>query len=321
MAPRFPFAHYVDLVEAVLAAGITSKSARKNANDLCACAFDCAREIVKKDLLADRTIPNWDALYWGFPDCHNWRLKHGDLFQARWPEAVAQANACAELRARIKAAPLVEKPKRQPTKRELDKAAKAMTCQICGRAIFAELGRIAHHGYERPGHGWQTASCYGALRLPYEVSRDAIMEIIPRLQADIARMREALRAVTLEHSPVTAYARKRALNDRFKFVEVSFSVTRETLPFALYFAPSAFEGPRMTFRHNGGLRPDGTWTTYDGRECDVWEVLKTADLASRALRIENVQAMLAEMKRRRDAWKLTYTWDAGAKKWRLATDA
>jgi hypothetical protein len=46
------------------------------------------------------------------------------------------------------------------------------TCQICGRAILANTGRIAHHGYRRPYHrsGIQTRSCAGARGLPYEVS-------------------------------------------------------------------------------------------------------------------------------------------------------
>lgn len=48
------------------------------------------------------------------------------------------------------------------------------TCQICGRPIKSASGLIAHHGYKRPGDGWQTRSCAGARHLPYEVSRDYI---------------------------------------------------------------------------------------------------------------------------------------------------
>jgi hypothetical protein len=58
--------------------------------------------------------------------------------------------------------------------REAAKARKAKTCQICGRAIHAAKGVIAHHGYERPAHGWQTSSCYGARHAPFEVSRDTL---------------------------------------------------------------------------------------------------------------------------------------------------
>lgn len=56
------------------------------------------------------------------------------------------------------------------------------TCQICGRAICSAKGVIAHHGYRRPGDGFQTASCEGARHLPYEVSCDAIPPYIKRLE-------------------------------------------------------------------------------------------------------------------------------------------
>lgn len=51
-------------------------------------------------------------------------------------------------------------------------------CQICGRPIKATQGPIAHHGYQRPGWGWQSASCLGARYLPYEQNRDRIPQVI-----------------------------------------------------------------------------------------------------------------------------------------------
>lgn len=54
-------------------------------------------------------------------------------------------------------------------------------CQICGRAIKAKRGRIAHHGYTRPGHGWQTSSCRGARHYPYDVAHNALDAEITRL--------------------------------------------------------------------------------------------------------------------------------------------
>jgi len=62
------------------------------------------------------------------------------------------------------------------------KQASAMTCQCCGRQIFAQTGTIAHHGYERPGYGWQTASCMGAKYLPFEVDRARLADLIVSLQ-------------------------------------------------------------------------------------------------------------------------------------------
>lgn len=52
------------------------------------------------------------------------------------------------------------------------------TCQICGRAIQANTGRIALHGYRRPHQGWQTRSCFGARFQPYEVACDALPKAI-----------------------------------------------------------------------------------------------------------------------------------------------
>ncbi len=61
------------------------------------------------------------------------------------------------------------------------------TCQICGRAIKANTGLIAHHGYQRPYQQYhQTASCFGARRVPYEVGHDAIDEYLVLLAAWIA---------------------------------------------------------------------------------------------------------------------------------------
>jgi hypothetical protein len=56
------------------------------------------------------------------------------------------------------------------------------TCQICARPILAKTGLIAHHGYERPSwnSGYQSPSCYGARKLPYEQDRTAIAEYVTR---------------------------------------------------------------------------------------------------------------------------------------------
>lgn len=70
------------------------------------------------------------------------------------------------------------------------------TCQICARAIKANTGVIAHHGYQRPGNGWQTASCMGAQYLPYEQSRDRIQPVVEQYkgirQNNIDREKELL---------------------------------------------------------------------------------------------------------------------------------
>jgi hypothetical protein len=65
-------------------------------------------------------------------------------------------------------------------------------CQVCGRAIKANTGRIAHHGYQRPGDGYQTRSCAGAKHVPYEIGHDAldswISWLIPAIAAKTASL-------------------------------------------------------------------------------------------------------------------------------------
>lgn len=76
--------------------------------------------------------------------------------------------------------------------RTTPRATPTTTCQICARPIEANTGVIAHHGYKRPGNGWQTASCFGARRLPYEVSCDAIPEAIESALRYVAEEEKAL---------------------------------------------------------------------------------------------------------------------------------
>ncbi len=86
-------------------------------------------------------------------------------------------------RAVVKPADLVAWTGKQPSKH-------ARHCQICGRLIFAQTGVIAHHGYERPGDGYQTESCYGARFQSFEVNRDRLGWYIEKVaKPELARLR------------------------------------------------------------------------------------------------------------------------------------
>ena len=86
-------------------------------------------------------------------------------------------------------------------KREARKQA-AMHCQCCGRAILANTGTIAHHGYQRPGYCWQTSSCMGAKELPFEVDRAALARMIVLMRSDLARHIEHRAAIAAELEPI-----------------------------------------------------------------------------------------------------------------------
>lgn len=66
------------------------------------------------------------------------------------------------------------------------------TCPCCQRGIAVARGTMAHHGYERPGHGWQTASCAGIQFEPLEVSPKGLEYVVRRLQAQLEANQKAL---------------------------------------------------------------------------------------------------------------------------------
>lgn len=76
------------------------------------------------------------------------------------------------------------------------------TCQVCGRAIKANTGLTAHHGYRRPGSGWQTTSCFGARYRPYEEAHDRLDEFLVWIANSIATVEGSLYAFR-EFPPAT----------------------------------------------------------------------------------------------------------------------
>lgn len=134
------------------------------------------------------------------------------------------------------------------------KRAVQRTCQICARPIFAETGLIAHHGYTRPGGGWQTPSCEGARELPFEKSRDVLGAWLIRARAQLSGMQQVLKRMTdapgfLFNLEWTEYTDKRdAWNRRLKAersTPVSASTDWEKLRAEF---PAAFHGrPSLSF--------------------------------------------------------------------------
>lgn len=185
------------------------------------------------------------------------------------------------------------------------KAAKAMHCQCCGRAIFAETGTIAHHGYERPGGGYQTASCMGAKFLPFEVSRDRLGDLIEALvnreeqlvrrRAEADREEIPVRVVHVNYhaprvkDPMTA-------NSRGKHPTVTLDFTRAN-----------FEN---LIDENTGRAAGKVFDEYTAHcmKFDGFDKVKARDLKNRDAEIKGVREHLAECRARYDAWKATARW-------------
>lgn len=172
-----------------------------------------------------------------------------------------------------------------------------MTCQCCGRKHLANTGTIAHHGYQRPGGGWQTASCSGAKCLPFEVSRDRLGMLITSLKDWEKRAVKGRAEVKAETVSIRlAFTDRNAPRDRLgnrptKYVDV----TRDT-----------FEAIKAEDNHEFVMRG-----LYD------FDKIKESELNSRAREIKNVRAEIAAQTERYDGWKATGAkFDKTTKDWK-----
>lgn len=173
-----------------------------------------------------------------------------------------------------------------------DDTADRMTCQCCGRPILASKGRVAHHGYQRPGHGWQTGSCMGALHAPFEVSRDRLGAMIAAL-VDYRSRTEALRGrVDAEEVEISlSYSDRSKPRDRMgRYPESSLKVTRATW--------DAVRAERESLFSQYG------WASFETR--------KRIRLAQLDGEIRHIEMDITAQQARYDGWKQTHEWRDGA---------
>jgi hypothetical protein len=278
---------------AMFDAGFTSEAARKDAIDFLNRAYDIlVKEGINYALWSQRTRGEtswiWDNetaenLYvkHNVPDLHVWAPKHAALYAA-YPAQVKFASVLRADRDAIKAVALVARPKSKT--RELAEArnAVAKTCQICGRPILAETGKIAHHGYQRPGHGWQTASCYGARQLPFEISRGALGTYIKLIQGQLEALEIKLGEVKGEHRAIQVNYNTGRYNGRFP-ITGTFYATRDT------YIASRDEHRKLAYH----------WSSIAEKFDDV----KDAEVRSIERQIRETKRYILEQQARYDAWK------------------
>jgi hypothetical protein len=308
------------LARASLAKGFHTKQAQKDAAFFVAAAFDRVREEFSNIGHAERGAVHWYDMPQAWRDLHNampytpahWSAKRAKLFAA-YPEIVKRGDECAALRVAIMAAPVVKAPPTRTAKQQADDA-RRRTCQICARPIYAEVGVIAHHGYERPGMGWQTASCPGARELPFEVSRDALVAHIARQRAWLAGLIKGRNQVVRDFGPVardfTREVQPRQRFGRQEYTEHCVTFTLETLAAAVYFAAPAFTKWGCTISENNlsiypEFREPGA----------LYTACLTEELKRRAVEIKNTQEYIDYQQKRADAWVALERWNDASKKW------
>lgn len=75
------------------------------------------------------------------------------------------------------------------------------TCPCCFRSIAVRAGKMVHHGYDRPGNGHQTASCWGIEYPPLEISTAGLEWLISfhdgMLKEDTRLLRELPKATKI----------------------------------------------------------------------------------------------------------------------------
>jgi len=291
---------HVGRAREMLAQGFHTKQARKDAAEHATRAYEEAERIIRDKLLAgNRESEAYKKLYWSFPACHVLKEKHYPMF-AKFPEELEMLKVCAALRAEIIAAPEKEKPKTKKQVEEEIRNAEAMTCQICARKIYAELGVIAHHGYERPGEGWQTDSCDGARKLPYEADRAFLEGHIKICEHRLARFRKDRNDVKRELSSIVVHYEilkpKEEWQYKWKseYKTIFVNLTRETCEAALA------EHPKLKEKH------------YASSGQSHWEYFKERDLKARDAAIAQLDEYIKWQTGRFNEWPgVTHRFEKG----------
>lgn len=184
----------------------------------------------------------------------------------------------------------VGKRKPAPSKTSIardERAALAMTCQCCARDILAETGVIAHHGYERPGGGYQTNSCFGARYLPFEVDREVLGDLIEILKNKLANEKNYLKHVRAETKPLmwkyNDYSQQKRAWDKPQLKWAM--VTRETLP--------------QIIGETAEVRRD---------KAPTFDELKTRVIANAESEIRMLTSDIRNQEARYAGWKQTHAW-------------
>ena len=177
-----------------------------------------------------------------------------------------------------------------------DDAENRMHCQCCGRAILANLGSIAHHGYERPGDGWQSASCMGAKQLPWEADRKVLGRMIVFLQDRLARKEKHRADIKAEKLPIVFDYESQMIGpqrwqqprwNKWPMVKRSFNVSRESF--------DEFKaGP-------------GSNSCY-GQD---YEAYKASHVGRLSDSINHLRARIKEEQARYNGWKQSHEWKGG----------
>lgn len=183
---NYPFALTIAYVQAALTEGsFPTQQAKKDLNEIIGRCYENDTRKVLNAMPELRTGEEGALSHWDVPMAiHEFGKKAHALFAADiFAPYIAQVDELNALRAAIKEAPIV---KPAPRLAHVNPNKDVKTCPCCFRAIAVQGNTMAHHGYQRTGFGFQTASCMGIHYRPLEVSDEGLRAMIRVLTKNIA---------------------------------------------------------------------------------------------------------------------------------------
>ena len=203
--------------------------------------------------------------------------------------------------AKKKRAPRAVAPRERAEANAAKRAARlkaVMHCQCCDRAILANTGVIAHHGYQRPGIGWQTASCMGARHLPFEVDRERLSVMIDALKRQLKGHKAWRAKVFAEEVPITlTFADRAAPKVNGKTASAKIEFTRENF--------------NVMMEKYSRIIQSRQW------QMTSFDEIKKRELTFMDLQIKRLIEFIANRTARFDGWKKTHEWSD--KTWKATT--
>lgn len=154
-------------------------------------------------------------------------------------------------------------------------------CQICAREIGTTVGLIAHHGYQRPGTGWQTQSCFGARYRSYEVACDALPIYIDMMKRWAKELKANIDGHMAEPPEVINYTDRDWNRELGKYIDVRKSVER----------PDGFDPKRELTRDD----------RYD--DAKLYDRKFHAEIGNWRMRLDFVKSDIKVMTQRLNDWK------------------
>lgn len=132
-------------------------------------------------------------------------------------------------------------------------------CQACAVDFKLRDGRMVHHGYERPGIGYDIGDCLGVGHVPYEVSCELVRQ--RKLGIEMHRARQVERLGEIERREIDEYTHKeyrpgKMAEDRVKKGQIKCVPARD------FANPGHFERYYFSVTYTKHLTPSYDWNEF-----------------------------------------------------------